>query len=290
MAKFSVAGEGEAEGESDCPNSPKKRRREGDCSSDARDSNDFDDGKTISVTIDPDVLDCSICLEPLVSPVFQCENGHTACSSCCMKLKHKCHSCSLPIGYTRCLAIEKVIESIKVYCKNSRYGCRETLSYSNKPNHEESCLHMPCSCPMINCNFTGSVEQLSIHINTSHWASAVRFRYNCPFHVSLDKSEPFNVLFGEDGLLFIVNNREEDMGHIISVHAIGPPSSKGGHAFNLITKRGARSLSLQSFAPIATKRSGGVAPGVDFLLVPYDFNSCDQLKLEVCIWSNRELE
>ncbi|XP_068643593.1 E3 ubiquitin-protein ligase SINA-like 10 [Aristolochia californica] len=286
MAKFSAA---EGEGESEGPSNPKKRRREGECSLDAKVNGDLDSGKTISITIDPDVLDCSICMETFVPPVFQCENGHIACSSCCMKLKHKCHSCPLPIGYTRCLAIEKVVESIKVCCRNSRYGCRETLSYSNKPTHEETCLYMPCSCPMINCNFIGSFEQLSIHINSNHWASAIRFRYNCPFHVSLDKNEPFNVLLGEDGLLFIVNNREEHMGLVIAVHAIGPPYSKGGHAFNLVTKRGARSLSLQSFANSATKRSD-VAPGVDFLLVPYDFNSRAQLKLEICIWSNRELE
>ncbi|KAH7845541.1 hypothetical protein Vadar_003322 [Vaccinium darrowii] len=56
---------------------------------------------------DPDVLDCPICLEHLISPVFQCNNGHVACSSCCIKLGNKCPSCSMPIGYNRCRAIEK---------------------------------------------------------------------------------------------------------------------------------------------------------------------------------------
>ncbi|KAI4324058.1 hypothetical protein L6164_023624 [Bauhinia variegata] len=41
--------------------------------------------KSISVFLtDPEVLDCFICYEPLSIPVFQCENGHIACSSCCV--------------------------------------------------------------------------------------------------------------------------------------------------------------------------------------------------------------
>ncbi|RYR64351.1 E3 ubiquitin-protein ligase SINA-like 10 isoform X1 [Arachis hypogaea] len=89
-----------------------------------------DKDRSISVTIiDPDVLDCCICYEPLTSPVFQCENGHIACSNCCARLGNKCPMCSMPIGYNRCRAIEKVLESIKISCLNAKYGCKHMFSF-----------------------------------------------------------------------------------------------------------------------------------------------------------------
>ncbi|XP_058091562.1 E3 ubiquitin-protein ligase SINA-like 10 [Magnolia sinica] len=282
MTKFSVEGEGE-EG----PSSPNKRKRVFDGEDD-----DKEDGPTISISIDTDVLDCTICMEPLIPPVYQCDNGHIACSSCCTKLKNKCHSCSWPIGYSRCLAIEKVIESIKVTCHNARYGCKERVSYSNKLTHAESCVYMPCACPIPDCAFLGSADQLSFHFGSNHWAaSSIRFRYNCPFPVSLDKNGPFIVLHGEDGRLFILNNSTEHLGNAVAVTCIGPNSSMGGFSYDLITRKGGRSLRLQSFTRSIKRRTDASVSSMDFLLVPHDFHSCvEQLKLEVCIWSTRELE
>lgn len=37
--------------------------------------NDLSGDELITVRLDPDVLDCSICFEPLVPPVFQVTNG-----------------------------------------------------------------------------------------------------------------------------------------------------------------------------------------------------------------------
>ncbi|PQQ07984.1 putative E3 ubiquitin-protein ligase SINA-like 6 [Prunus yedoensis var. nudiflora] len=83
------------------------------------------DGSLVFTLADPEVLDCLICYEPLTIPVFQCENGHIACSSCCTKSKNKCPSCSMPIGYNRCRAIEKILESIRISCQNIKHGCKE---------------------------------------------------------------------------------------------------------------------------------------------------------------------
>ncbi|XP_077220853.1 E3 ubiquitin-protein ligase SINA-like 10 [Tasmannia lanceolata] len=280
MAKFSVEGEGEG---SNSPKKRTKRDREGGESQDVGTEN------ITSISIDTDVLDCPICIEPLIPPVFQCENGHIACSSCCTKLKYKCHSCAFPIGYQRCLAIEKVIESIKISCCNAHYGCKETLSYSHKLTHEETCVHSPCTCPISDCNFLGAPKQLSFHFSNKHGASAIRFRYNSPFTVSLLKNEPFVVLCGEDGLLFVLNNSAEPMGNVVSVTGIGPTSPRGGFSYDLITRRGERSLRLVSFTMNSKVRIDATA-SMDFLLVPYGFYSYERLKLEVCIWSARELE
>ncbi|XP_010243800.1 PREDICTED: E3 ubiquitin-protein ligase SINA-like 10 [Nelumbo nucifera] len=296
MAKFSVGGE-EDDGEG--PSSPKRRREGGEederkvrrCTRyPHRDSVGISkDGPGISVTlIDPEVLDCPICLEPLTPPVFQCNNGHIACSSCSSKLEDKCPSCCRPIQQNRCLAIEKVVESIKVSCQNAPYGCKEMISYVEKHTHEETCIYAPCACPLSDCNFHGSFEQLSLHVSHVHWDSVRCFRYNCPFPVSLDKNRQLLVFQGEeDGVLFILNNKTELIGNALSVTCIGPRSPKEGFLYDLISRREGCSLRLQSFTKCTTGQLEGSI--VDFLLIPCNFCGCNgQIKLEVCIWSCRE--
>ncbi|XP_043699722.1 E3 ubiquitin-protein ligase SINA-like 10 [Telopea speciosissima] len=304
MAKFSVGRDDDDSGEG--PSSPiRKKQRRDEAQQKEDDGEEEEEGRRvshgkgadrdgedgISMTLtDPDVLDCIICLEPLIPPVFQCDNGHIACSTCCTKIANKCPSCSWPIGYSRCLAIEKVVESIKLSCQNAQYGCKERVSYAQKLNHEETCIYAPCACPLLDCTFFGSFEQLSRHFTCKHWASARRFRYNCPFPISIDKSEQFLVFQEEeDGLLFLLNNHIEIIGNSISVTCIGTSSSKGGFFYDLISRRGSSSLKLQSYTKFAKGQVEGSS--MDFLLIPTDFNGCyGQLKLEVCIWSSREFE
>ncbi|PWA83528.1 Aminotransferase-like mobile domain-containing protein [Artemisia annua] len=89
------------------------------------------------VLTDPGVLDCSICHEPLCTPVFQCQNGHLACCLCCSNVETICPIC-YPRGYkyNRCRGLEVAIESIgRILC------IHETLAaYSNKKSeHEQMC-------------------------------------------------------------------------------------------------------------------------------------------------------
>ncbi|XP_044467471.1 uncharacterized protein LOC123197304 isoform X3 [Mangifera indica] len=114
------------------------------------------------IVSDPELFDCPICLEPLTIPVFQCEDGHIVCSVCCGQLS-VCPTCSLPVGYIRCRAIEKVLESVKVRCPNTKYGCNETMSYNLMSDHELTCQYMPCSCPLSDCNFIGTPAKLHQH-------------------------------------------------------------------------------------------------------------------------------
>ncbi|KAJ0087803.1 hypothetical protein Patl1_32981 [Pistacia atlantica] len=106
----------------------------------------------------------------------QCENGHIACSSCCTKIRNKCPSCCLPIGYNCCRAIEKVLESIKIKCQNTKYGCKETTSFTKKLDHAKTCHHAPCSYPMSDYNFVGSCTQLYKHFRDEHNVEEVENR------------------------------------------------------------------------------------------------------------------
>ncbi|XVF81880.1 hypothetical protein PTKIN_Ptkin15bG0191300 [Pterospermum kingtungense] len=242
---------------------------------------------SISFTLtDPEVLDCSICYEPLAIPVFQCENGHIACSTCCIKIRNKCPQCATPIGYSRCKALEKVLESVKVSCENAKYGCREAFSYSMKQKHDKVCLFAPCSCPIAGCNFEGSSKQLYGHFGNEHNSSATRLQYNRLVPVTLRVDQHFLILREEtDCSLFILNNKVETLGNVITLSQIGP-SVERGYSYDLITKAQPEgtTLHLQSFTK-STPRRVDSPPSLGFLLVPSQF-SCNSrlLKMDLRLW------
>ncbi|XP_047172391.1 E3 ubiquitin-protein ligase SINA-like 10 isoform X2 [Vigna umbellata] len=207
---------------------------------------------------DPDVLDCCICYEPLSAPVFQCENGHIACSNCCVRLKNKCPMCLMPIGYNRCRAIEKVLDSIKMSCPNANYGCTETFCYSKKNDHEKECIYLPCLCPHSGCDFVASSKELFLHVSHRH-----------------EKN---------DGNLFIVHNNHEQLGHKVRISCIGPKST-GEFQYEVLARFRGSSLILQSFTKIIQGQYAD-PPSNAFLLIPSGFFGPLQLKLDIRIKSH----
>uniref|UniRef100_A0A7N0SZR9 RING-type E3 ubiquitin transferase n=1 Tax=Kalanchoe fedtschenkoi TaxID=63787 RepID=A0A7N0SZR9_KALFE len=240
------------------------------------------DGSISVILTDPEVLDCTICYDSLKIPVFQCENGHIACSSCCTRIKNKCPSCSFPIGYNRCRAIEKVIESVKVLCQNSLYGCSERPSLNVRKDHEDKCIHTPSTCPISGCSFLGSCQQLSRHCSARHSASVKRFQYNHLLSFSLEKDCRIIILQEEkEGALFILNNASEMYGNVVTVKYIGPLLSKRILSYDLLARQDINTLRLQSFME---NHSALVGVSSCFLIVPHAFfNSSRLLKMELCI-------
>ncbi|KAK6128756.1 hypothetical protein DH2020_037511 [Rehmannia glutinosa] len=243
----------------------------------------------VSVTLtDPDVLDCPICLEPLSPPVYQCENGHIACASCSIKMRNKCASCCMPIGYNRCRAIEKVLESVRISCRNKQHGCKESLNYSRKLNHEKACNYAPCSCPHLDCTYVGMPKSLYTHFATKHPYSSNKFHFTYAFSISLDNNKKHVFLQEKDeSTLFILNRSIEPVGSFVNVVCIASASSKREFLYDVSATDGVSSIKLKTVAEI-TPRWIAQPPGKKYLLVPNDFiSSCGQLKLEITIWRDR---
>ncbi|KAH6754942.1 hypothetical protein C2S53_019350 [Perilla frutescens var. hirtella] len=243
-------------------------------------------GSVSVILADPDVLDCPICYEPLCSPVYQCENGHIACASCCTTMKNKCANCCWPIGYNRCRAIEKVLESVRVACRNIKRGCKETFSYSKKLAHEKTCTYAPCSCPYIGCEFVGMSMLVYAHFALKHQFSK-HFGFNHAISISLDKNQKHVYLQEKThSTLFVLNRSVETVGSLVSVVCIAPTSEKRAFLYDLTATVGESSIKLKSFVDIMPKLMAQPPPKI-YLLVPSDFISVSgQLKLELTIWRN----
>ncbi|KAF2553322.1 hypothetical protein F2Q68_00037504 [Brassica cretica] len=76
-----------------------------------------------------------------------CQNGHTFCSTCKVRVHNRCPTCRQELGDIRCLALEKVAESLELPCKYFNLGCPEIFPYYSKLKHESVCNFRPYGCP-----------------------------------------------------------------------------------------------------------------------------------------------
>ncbi|VVA30121.1 PREDICTED: E3 ubiquitin-ligase [Prunus dulcis] len=241
----------------------------------------------VSITLtDPELFDCPICCEPLTIPVYQCDqNGHIACSSCRTKINNKCPSCSGFIGFSRCRAMEKALESIKTSCQNITYGCKHSFPFHKKGEHINACVYSPCFCP--HCNFVSPDIELYNHFRSSHATFATQFKYNCFFSVSLNAEASFLVLQekNDDTLFILKKNYVEDVGNSVKVTCIQPGFRKG-FLYQLRAKAKKMSLKLEALTESTPSRQAIDNPKTGFLLIPCDFISPGgQLKMEIRIES-----
>ncbi|KAM3316702.1 hypothetical protein ACQJBY_034693 [Aegilops geniculata] len=250
--------------------------------------------------IDPDLLDCSICFEPLCPPlyqplhdhrlfcvIFQCQNGHVACLSCWSRLSNKCHVCSHDAIFARNIALEKIVESIKSSCAYAKWGCCELVSYTQRNTHEESCLFAPSMCPIPGCGYRGFTGRWSGHFLVDHHsADFLHFVYGQSFEVNLEASLPFLVLLGEDDHLFLLLNKNmTPFGHAFSVVCLrtGDLNWKFSYEIEAASARNPENC-LQLRASVTNaKEWAGLHPTEAFLLVPYDFCSSTNLTLNVSV-------
>ncbi|KAL1207003.1 E3 ubiquitin-protein ligase SINA-like 10 [Cardamine amara subsp. amara] len=239
---------------------------------------------SISVTLlDPDVLDCPICCEALKIPIFQCDNGHLACSSCCTKVRNRCPSCTLPIGYIRCRGMEKVLETSRVSCANAKYGCRETTTYVTRFSHEETCVFSPCSCPILKCNFTGYYKDLNNHVRAEHKDAVIPFVWNNRLKITLDLNEKPTILQeANDGEVIVVQSFWASHAVTVIVSCIAPLARRVCNLSCSLVNINADNFLKQEFVVKNRRKVMNEPPECGFLLIPsYLYQT---LNVQICIW------
>ncbi|CEM19291.1 unnamed protein product [Vitrella brassicaformis CCMP3155] len=123
---------------------------------------------TVSKTLE--LLECSVCCESMIPPIYQCKEGHTICQDCRLRVK-QCPVCRSETLDIRCRALERLAESLdEINCKYSCYGCRVTVKYATKKDHEQKCAFRPFPCLHVcqGCSFEGSSNELVRHLVEEH--------------------------------------------------------------------------------------------------------------------------
>ncbi|VVB02886.1 unnamed protein product [Arabis nemorensis] len=237
-----------------------------------------------------EVLDCPTCCEPLTRPIYQCKNGHLACSSCCKKMNKTCSFCRSHIGDIRCRAMEKVIEASIVPCPNEKYGCKETTMYCNQSSHEKICIFVRCSCPVPNCNYVGSYPDLKRHACAAHyWDEGVQFVFDRPMIIDMNLGKKMMVVL-----------KEEKEGDLIVVQAFKGSESQGG-VYVTVNRMAPMTPSIRDFScslaklnQYSTLRIGSMVkkiqkvseqrhPKDDVMWIPPNMLSGNFWKMQICI-------
>ncbi|KAH1073753.1 hypothetical protein J1N35_026081 [Gossypium stocksii] len=122
----------------------------------------------------------------------KCHNGHTLCSTCKTRVHNRCPTCRQELGDIRCLALEKVAESLELPCKYMSLGCPEIFPYYSKLKHEALCNFRPYSCPYAGseCAVVGDIPFLVTHLRDDH---KVDMHSGCTFNHRYVKSNPQEV-------------------------------------------------------------------------------------------------
>lgn len=123
---------------------------------------------------------------------LQCHNGHTLCSTCKTRVHNRCPTCRQELGDIRCLALEKVAESLELPCKYYSLGCPEIFPYYSKLKHESVCNFRPYNCPYAGseCSVVGDIPFLVAHLRDDH---KVDMHTGCTFNHRYVKSNPREV-------------------------------------------------------------------------------------------------
>lgn len=121
----------------------------------------------------------------------QCPNGHTLCSKCQSKVRC-CPICRHELGNIRCLALERVAESLEMPCKYQILGCQDIFPYHGRLRHEQNCRFRPYKCPYAgaDCPVSGSIPFLVDHLKRDH---NVDMHDGCTFNHRYVKSNPQDV-------------------------------------------------------------------------------------------------
>uniref|UniRef100_M8CUV4 RING-type E3 ubiquitin transferase n=1 Tax=Aegilops tauschii TaxID=37682 RepID=M8CUV4_AEGTA len=122
----------------------------------------------------------------------ECQNGHTLCSTCKARVHNRCPTCRQELGDIRCLALEKVAESLELPCKYCSLGCPEIFPYYSKIKHEGQCSFRPYNCPYAGseCAVAGDIPFLVAHLRDDH---KVDMHSGCTFNHRYVKSNPREV-------------------------------------------------------------------------------------------------
>lgn len=131
-----------------------------------------------------------VCVTNICFP--QCHNGHTLCSTCKSRVHNRCPTCRQELGDIRCLALEKVAESLELPCKYYSLGCPEIFPYYSKLKHEAQCNFRPYNCPYAGseCSVVGDIPSLVAHLRDDH---KVDMHTGCTFNHRYVKSNPREV-------------------------------------------------------------------------------------------------
>ncbi|CAL9224527.1 unnamed protein product [Arabidopsis halleri] len=205
-----------------------------------------------------DILDCPICFDALTIPIFQV------------------------------LAMESVLESVFVPCRNAKLGCTKNVSYGKESTHEKECTLSRCSCPALDCNYTGSYNDIYTHFvdNHSHESKSMSFVCSASVDVQMNiATEKILVLWeSKKRLLFALQCFNEPCGVYVTVRCIAPSAPELEKlAYCLYYSMDGHTLTYKSPEVKKVLEVSSEIPQDNFMFVPHSLMRGESLEMKISI-------
>ncbi|KAK9877182.1 hypothetical protein WA026_016931 [Henosepilachna vigintioctopunctata] len=111
-------------------------------------------------------LECPVCKDYMVPPIFLCAAGHSVCNSCTIRVT-SCPTCRAKMSGNRNYTLESLTSTINYPCKNRSSGCVFVSSGDKIRNHEKNCTLAGKKC-VFKCHWTGNALDMILHLNEKH--------------------------------------------------------------------------------------------------------------------------
>ncbi|XP_050312933.1 uncharacterized protein LOC126747987 [Anthonomus grandis grandis] len=115
------------------------------------------------------IVECPVCLEYMLPPIYQCIIGHSICKKC-KENQPQCPTCKSEFAKTQNFTLESMILNSLTYpCKYE--GCEFQSKARDIRRHQATCDFGPFTCPLKNyeaCSAVFPVHQLDHHMNLKH--------------------------------------------------------------------------------------------------------------------------
>uniref|UniRef100_A0A0E0JDH6 E3 ubiquitin-protein ligase n=1 Tax=Oryza punctata TaxID=4537 RepID=A0A0E0JDH6_ORYPU len=200
------------------------------------------------------IFQCDGCFAMLSSPVYECANGDVICDRCsydhCGEECRKCGSREL----ARSRAVSHLLQCIRFACKNHKYGCPTFLPRQDMDEHELSCEHEPCFCPIHRCGFSGAADSLARHLTARHGWGRLRVVYGEAVVVPVQSP---TILRADDGRIFHLSCARERGGTAMSMVCIRPDHVAGAEEeFTYEVRTACQRLQMQASVESTSLRYG----------------------------------
>lgn len=181
-------------------------------------------------------LECPICLEYMVPPIYQCQTGHSICGSCKIKVS-ECSLCKQPVQDIRNFGLEKITSRIKYHCKYRDFDCNFISTANDIKQHETVCKFGPYNCPFVGyepCTWNGNFADIMEHVHAVHGDNVLEMNtVNVPFVKEEYIEDEDCFVFETHGEMFRLLYRYENEHFFWSVQLIGPPEDSEKFMFAL---------------------------------------------------------
>lgn len=220
-------------------------------------------------------LECPVCSEYMLPPIFMCATGHSICS-CCKPKVSSCPSCRKHITNGRCFILENLTLKVNFPCKNRDIGCQFVGTADIMKTHQSQCILSDFSC-VLDCEWKGALNDFQAHLLSKHEHNLLEHN---AFHAT-EYSEPSVLFLCVHSEVFCVTlkkttiEQREEGNHFqeVSIKRIHRENEKPSFKYTIEFSKGCsnfKSLCLSNIPCFSTLYEDFDPEDGDGILIPYN--------------------